>query len=212
MSNPTLLLVRHGETKLNAAHRIDSWLSIGLLKSDEPVIRKTAALLDAKFALANPIYTSDLPRARETADIIGEETLLEVVDEFGLRSWNMGQLAGKKHDDVADQIKVAVANPLQPLAGGESLNAFLARWRACFEMLVGRAINNPEEAVVAVTHSRNIEAARFFATGDRSRLLNTHSVKPGTATSWQVVGGRLREVPIPEAGIAKGETQDGANA
>jgi broad specificity phosphatase PhoE len=210
--NPTVILVRHGETRLNAAHRIDSWLPVGLIPGADVVIRETAGVLNEHFSLANPIVCSDLPRSYETADILGEELMLEVIRDFALRSWNMGKLSGQKHADVAQFIKRAVDNPLEPLPGGESLNSFLTRWRGAFEKLIARAISSPEEAIIAVTHSRNIEACRYFATGDRSKLQNTHSVKPGEATSWQVIAGKLREVPIPEPGIGQGETADGANA
>ncbi|WP_292835980.1 histidine phosphatase family protein [Microbacterium sp.] len=67
----TLLLVRHGETDWNAAHRIQGSSDIPLNDTGRAQARETAAMLAERFAGVRPfVVSSDLSRARETAQII----------------------------------------------------------------------------------------------------------------------------------------------
>lgn len=67
----TLLLVRHGETDWNAARRIQGSTDIPLNDVGRAQARATAEVLAERFAGLQPIVvSSDLSRARETAEII----------------------------------------------------------------------------------------------------------------------------------------------
>ncbi len=67
----TLTLVRHGETDWNAAHRIQGSTDIPLNDVGRGQARVAATTLEEQLAGVRPvIVTSDLARARETAEII----------------------------------------------------------------------------------------------------------------------------------------------
>jgi len=67
----TLLLVRHGETDWNAARRIQGSTDIPLNDTGRAQARETAETLVAQFSGRHPlVVSSDLSRARETAEII----------------------------------------------------------------------------------------------------------------------------------------------
>lgn len=204
MENPTLFLIRHGQTPLNQEGRIRAWLDVDIAANQRPVIQRTGSQL-ALHPLQNPLYSSDLTRAISTAKIIGEETFLEIVEDRRLRPWDVGEWSGRKISEIAGLMQQYIDHPSEVVPGGESWNTFFQRWTLYFQQLVGKALKNPHEAVVAVTHSRNIETARFFVTRDKSTLVTANSIAPGRATSWQVIQGKLVEVPVTDIVTAKEE-------
>jgi broad specificity phosphatase PhoE len=199
--NPTVILVRHASTKLNEEGRIRAWTDVPIDKAQIPTIQRTASKLDL-YPLMNPLYTSDLKRAVQTAEIIADVTMLEMVPDFRLRPWDVGEWSSFKLDDVSDKMRVLIDNPSVRAPGGEAFGTFLNRWKKAFLEFTTWVVRDPSQAVVVVTHSRNIEAARYFVTRDKSTLVTANTVPPGNATSWQVVGGRLVEIPIaPDARV-----------
>jgi 2,3-bisphosphoglycerate-dependent phosphoglycerate mutase len=88
----TLLLVRHGETDWNADGRLQG-------HTDRPLSdfgRRQARQLAEELAdeSLETIYASDLARARETAEIVGERLGLPVVLEPDLREKDWGTWEG----------------------------------------------------------------------------------------------------------------------
>jgi broad specificity phosphatase PhoE len=88
----TLLLVRHGETDWNADGRLQG-------QTDRPLSdfgRRQALQLADELAdeELDAIYASDLARARETAEIVGERLGLPVVFDPDLREKDWGTWEG----------------------------------------------------------------------------------------------------------------------
>jgi broad specificity phosphatase PhoE len=88
----TLLLVRHGETDWNADGRLQG-------QTDRPLSefgRKQARRLADELATEEleAIYSSDLARARETAEIVGERVGLPVTFDPDLREKDWGTWEG----------------------------------------------------------------------------------------------------------------------
>lgn len=201
------VLVRHGETALNKEKRLRAWMDVNIDQNAEPQIEATAQLLSQLPVRA--IVSSDLARARETADIIAHHLMLEVSEDQRLRPWNVGELTGQKLEAVADRMEYYISHPAQKVPGGESFNDFMQRFAGIFRELVHNAALDPSSTVVAVTHSRCVEVARYFVTGDKSTLIGANTVRPGQATSWHIGDdGTLKEVPLnapPQAGKEKAE-------
>lgn len=88
----TLLLVRHGETDWNADGRLQGQTDRPLSEYGRRQARQLAdELADEDFAA---IYASDLSRAHETAEIVGERLGLPVSLDPDLREKNWGTWEG----------------------------------------------------------------------------------------------------------------------
>jgi broad specificity phosphatase PhoE len=88
----TLLLVRHGETDWNADGRLQGQTDRPLSDFGRRQARRLAEeLVDEEL---EAIYSSDLARARETAEILGERLGLPVVLDADLREKDWGTWEG----------------------------------------------------------------------------------------------------------------------
>lgn len=146
-----LLLVRHGQSTWNAAGRVQ-----GQTVSPELTAlgRRQAAAVAARLLdrRARRLLTSDLVRARQSAQIIGEVLGLEAEDEPLLRERHYGTWQGGRLDDA-----VLAARSLgehERLPGGESLVDVRRRWQRLVAGL--RGAPGP---VVLVTHGNVIADA-----------------------------------------------------
>jgi broad specificity phosphatase PhoE len=88
----TLLLVRHGETDWNADGRLQGHTDRPLTDYGRRQARKLAEELEDEDLDA--IYSSDLARARETAEIVGARLGLPVVLDPDLREKDWGNWEG----------------------------------------------------------------------------------------------------------------------
>jgi glucosyl-3-phosphoglycerate phosphatase len=88
----TLLLVRHGETDWNAGGRLQGQTDRPLSDYGRMQARQLADELAADHVDA--IYASDLSRARETAEIVGERLGLPVGLDADLREKDWGTWEG----------------------------------------------------------------------------------------------------------------------
>jgi 2,3-bisphosphoglycerate-dependent phosphoglycerate mutase len=87
-----LLLVRHGETDWNAAGRLQGQTDQPLSDFGRTQARRLADELENENLAA--IYSSDLSRARETAEVVGERLGLRVVLDPDLREKDWGTWEG----------------------------------------------------------------------------------------------------------------------
>jgi 2,3-bisphosphoglycerate-dependent phosphoglycerate mutase len=88
----TLLLVRHGETDWNADGRLQGHTDRPLSDFGRRQAQQLATELEGEELEA--IYSSDLARARETAEIVGERLGLPVALDRDLREKDWGNWEG----------------------------------------------------------------------------------------------------------------------
>ena len=88
----TLLLVRHGETDWNAEGRLQGQTDRPLSDFGRRQARQLAEQLEGEELEA--IYSSDLARARETAQIVGDRVGLPVELDVDLREKDWGTWEG----------------------------------------------------------------------------------------------------------------------
>jgi broad specificity phosphatase PhoE len=148
----TLLLIRHGETALNAARVLqpaDTPLNARGLRQADAIAARVAALAPAA------ILASDLPRAWQTARAIGAATGLVPIASSALRERDFGELRGRPYDSLGfDPLALVAAPP-----GGESAAEFAARVaRAFAEALALHARGAAAGPLAIVTHGLVIEA------------------------------------------------------
>ena len=140
----TILFIRHGETALNVARTVqpaDTPLSDRGHAQAEDVARRLAGM-----RLAG-ILSSDLPRARQTADRIAAACGLPVATSALWQERNFGAWRGQRYDALGfDPLTRAEAPP-----DGESAEAFSARVAAAFADLVARRAGMAG-ALAVVTH------------------------------------------------------------
>src|SRR2546423_7111092 len=97
----TLLLIRHGETDWNAEHRWQGHADVPLNERGREQAKALAEELAPEGVDA--IYASDLSRARDTAEIVGERLGVPVVLDPDLREIDVGSREGLTGDEVGDR-------------------------------------------------------------------------------------------------------------
>ena len=96
----TLLLVRHGETDWNREGRWQGLSDTSLNDLGREQARVLAGTLDGTV---DAVYSSDLNRARETAEILAEELDLEVRLDPRLRERGFGSWEGLTTPEIEER-------------------------------------------------------------------------------------------------------------
>jgi probable phosphoglycerate mutase len=146
-------IVRHGVTDWNASGRIQGHLDPPL----NAVGRAQAHLVGQRLATlgATALYSSDLQRAYETAQTIGQAMGLGVVQKTGLREMHFGRWQGltsqqiREHDPIGYAARRADPYHVAP-PGGESWWQFYNR---AVQMVQEILVATEAERLIVVTHS-----------------------------------------------------------
>ena len=96
----TLVLVRHGETGANIDGVWHGSTDTPLTSRGRAQAASVAAFLAKAYDGAVAIYSSDLQRARDTADAIGAAQELPVSVDTGLREYDLGAWEGKTYREL----------------------------------------------------------------------------------------------------------------
>lgn len=120
-----IYLMRHGK---DDETRFGGWSAFGLTDAGRIQVEKSAEALVGKGI--SHIFSSDLPRARETAEIAGKKLSLDVslLPEF--REVNNGVLAGMPKEKASENYPGLYFASLgfdEPYPNGESPKAFFER-------------------------------------------------------------------------------------
>ena len=95
-----VLVLRHGASTWNAEGRWQGWLDAPLTAEGEMQAAARARELAHNGVNPRVIYTSDLGRARRTAEIIGAHLERPVVPDDGLRERNGGEWQGRTGAEI----------------------------------------------------------------------------------------------------------------
>jgi broad specificity phosphatase PhoE len=192
---PVLLLVRHGETAWNREHRWQGHHDAPLSE----VGRLEAQALAARVAADQPsaLYSSDLPRARETAQEIALQTGLEPVFDARWREVDVGEWLGLAPEEVHTRYPDGYARWLAGGTGwreGESYPQMAERGLAAAREIAASHDGDPAPVVI-VTHGGVIRAIVMHVLGmppAARRLLATGPTATVTAIDATAPVWRLR--------------------
>ena len=141
----SILLVRHGETALNAARTVQH-PETALNERGMGQARRLAERL-ADFPVA-AIVSSDYKRAHMTAQAIAGVTGLPIVIQESLRERNFGDARGVPHADLPVELYAPDFHP----ANGESWSMFHERVTVAWKEIRERAADTQGDLVV-VSHA-----------------------------------------------------------
>lgn len=152
-----LVLVRHGETVLNAAGIAQGWNDSALSDLGQRQAQAIARRLSTMGITA--IYSSPLGRALATAEVIAAAAALPIVTLDDLREMGYGKWEGMRFLQVREQYAEDYARWIEetdyPCPGGESHRDVQIRMdRALAHVAAGAS--NGTERVVVVTHGTAI--------------------------------------------------------
>ena len=156
-SEPGVYLFRHGKTKLNtdgeSPDLIRGWIDVPLDDKGKAQAEKLGPL-GTKFDIKK-VYSSDLERAKATADSIAEDAGLKVDATKSLRPWNLGEFQGKSAKDVAPKLKhYATETPGENVPDGESFEDYANRYLPFLQSVMDEHEKTGENIAI-VTHYRN---------------------------------------------------------
>jgi 2,3-bisphosphoglycerate-dependent phosphoglycerate mutase len=172
----TLLLVRHGETDWNRDGR---WQG----HSDTPLNdagREQARRVAPELSDVDVVYSSDLARARETAEILAEPLGLEVRLDPRLRERGFGTWEGRTSAEIEaafqDEHASWLAGDSPGAADAEPFDVFGARVQEFVAEVLER---HPDETVLIVAHGGSLRAVQALAQG--LDYVRDHRLIPGMA-------------------------------
>jgi probable phosphoglycerate mutase len=159
----TILLVRHGETDWNRERRWQGHADRPLNETGRGQARELAAQLEQDPPEA--IYSSDLSRARETAEIVGRRLGVPVALDERLREVDVGEWSGLTMSEIEARYPDGARRRLEGGTGwaaGESYEAMGQRVLAALREIAGRH----DGRVLVVTHGGAMRAVWTASGGE----------------------------------------------
>lgn len=180
-----LLLVRHGETDWNAERRFQG-------HADTPLNERGRA---QALALADEltgegialVYTSDLARARETAEIVAARLDAEVLSLRELREIDVGEWEGLTWPEIEERYPEGARSWHDTGSGWETGETYEELGERVVAALRRIAADHPAERVLVVAHGGTIRATRAFVEGLSVPESRTRSRAIGNCEVFRVV-------------------------
>ena len=195
MVKTKIIAIRHGETEWNIearcqGHKDSPLTENGVKQAESVALRLTGYNLST-------IYTSDLGRAVQTAEIISESSNLNIKPDLRLRERNMGVLQGltdsemvKSYPGVCSNLKKLDPDYIVP--NGDSIRQSYNKNIECLNEI---ARSHPENSVLIVTHGGVLSGFFKYVVGlplDSSRKFKVWSGSINTFSydgeGWELLG------------------------
>jgi broad specificity phosphatase PhoE len=149
---PDAILVRHFASPLNEKKVSRGWLSVGIDRDLAKKLVPDVAATLKKYDV-DTLVSSDLPRAEQSAKMIADEMGLDATETTrALRTWDVGDMAGKKESITVPLRQKFIKYPDEVPKGGEAFQEFLDRYRDELEDIVDRRADGEQVAMVAHGH------------------------------------------------------------
>ncbi|MDP2606949.1 MAG: histidine phosphatase family protein [Deltaproteobacteria bacterium] len=201
-----IVLVRHGATDWNLQGRCQGVTDRELSEVGVRQAEQIAALLSSESIQA--IYSSDLRRARQTADLISQPHNLPVLIEENIRELNHGALEGLTFNEIKQSYSEFLARwrtePAEiQVPGGEKLTDVAERAWEGVARIAERHV--AAESIVVVSHNFPILGIVCRVTGTHLNNYRSFHLDPcgitrlqrNGANAWSVTHVNSREYPPP---------------
>ncbi len=200
-----LVIIRHGESGAQVAGFAsghDTCIGLSDLGRGQASALRDRLARTRELDVVDAVYTSILPRARETAAIIGPA--LGDVSPAAECAWceiHSGEAEGLTYDVIRERFPPdGDSGDLldRHIPGAES-------WQECYERVGGRLLRAADEhpggRVLVVGHGGTIAAsfAAFGGLGLRESMRMLHEVRNTSITEWRRTGGEWRLVRFNDA-------------
>jgi probable phosphoglycerate mutase len=190
----TILLARHGESDWNRekrwqGHADRPLTTLGRAQARDLADRLADTELDA-------IYSSDLRRARETAEIVGESKGLHVATDPGLREVDVGSWSGLTRPEAEARFPDAYARWVAGAEGWDDGETYEQLSRRVVAAVFRIARYHPDHRVLVVAHGGSIRTVHAAALGvDVHTYRRIQRVEPNaTLSAVCIEEGRLTEL------------------
>lgn len=176
-------IVRHGETDWNKERRIQGQIDIPLNETGRA--QALAMAFNAAHHSFSAIYSSDLQRAQETAQALGEREGQDIKTLIGLRERHYGIFQNVVKDEAEEKYPQTYAlysarDPHYNFESGESLLAFRERVLNTFDWLVK---HNQNQQIAVVCHAGLLDIM-FRHTTNRPLQTERDFTIPNCALNW----------------------------
>jgi broad specificity phosphatase PhoE len=148
----TIFLIRHGETEWNRDGRWQGHADIPLSQAGREQAQAVAQRLLHEGATFDHLYASDLSRALETAQAIGQALQMPVHPLPSLREINVGSWSGLTRAQIIERFPGAFTDFFHA-PDGEALDRFDQR---VGESVLDLARQHPGQRLAIVTHGGSI--------------------------------------------------------
>jgi len=203
-----LILIRHGESTWNRERRIQGQLDPPLSELGHEQARRAAARLSRRQAEA--LYTSDLLRARQTAEPIASALGVEATAMAELREIFLGDWEGLHTGELAQRFPEAwdswTREPSWDVVPrGEGAAAFETRVLSALDQLFEQ---HPHGDAIVVTHGGVIQIALHRVVGRPSHGLFPFRISNGSVSIVERRNGRMVIATVNDISHLEGTPED----
>lgn len=154
-----IYLIRHGETDWNAKRKIQGQTDIPLNSNGKQQAEEAAnEIVNLKI---DRIISSDLSRAKETAEIINKKIGVKITLDKRLREENFGDYEGRIIEEITDE-EWNVLNETPEKIHGESRNQLYERAKSFISQI------KEDENILVVTHGGLLRMILYYSQNKKS--------------------------------------------
>ena len=166
-----LILLRHGQSQWNFENKFTGWKDVALTEKGQNEAKKAGQLIKKHKIKIDKIFSSNLQRANETAEIaikeaeimdLWEENKLIMSTDDSLNERDYGDLVGLNKKETAkkfgeDQVHIWRRSYDTPPPNGESLKDVVNRVSPYYEREILPYINDNKNVLIAA-HGNSLRA------------------------------------------------------
>lgn len=201
-----LYLVRHGETELNKEFRFIGRTDIGLSENGRLQAETVAERFSKKKIKA--VYSSDMLRAVQTAEIITEPHGLNVKQVEGLREIDFGNWEGLTYYEIeemdGDHLTAWIEDPINiNIPKGETWEHFESRVLKSLSSIIEE---EKDGEVIIVSHGGPIKLLVGHYYGRDPEFFSSFWPSPGTVSVVEIMGGKAQILVLNDKIFAPGRS------